>query len=236
MAGGLLNIVSVGNNNIILTGNPTKTFFKVAYSKYTNFGLQKFRLDYDGISDLRLTQESTFKFKIKRYADLLMDMYIVITLPDIWSPIHEPTTSTSDNWSAYDFRWIRDIGTHIIKEINITCGALTIQKYSGNYLQAMVDRDFSKDKKELFNQMTGNTEELFDPAYYDTRFGTYPSTFFTGYSGGAEPSIRGRNLYVPINAWFTMDSRCAFPLISLQYNELEISVTLRPIQEILQRD
>ena len=42
MAGGLLNIVSVGNNNVILTGNPTKTFFNVTYSKYTNFGLQNF--------------------------------------------------------------------------------------------------------------------------------------------------------------------------------------------------
>ena len=51
---------------------------------------------------------------------------------------------------------------------------------------------------------------------------------------GSEPSIRGRNLYIPINAWFGMDSRCAFPLISLQYNELEISVTLRPIQELFQ--
>ena len=52
MAGGLLNIVSVGNNNIILTGNPTKTFFNVTYSKYTNFGLQKFRIDYDGQREL----------------------------------------------------------------------------------------------------------------------------------------------------------------------------------------
>ena len=37
MPGGLLNIISVGNANLILTGNPSKTFFKVTYSKYTNF-------------------------------------------------------------------------------------------------------------------------------------------------------------------------------------------------------
>jgi len=29
MAGGLLNIIAIGNNNVILTGNPNKTFFKV---------------------------------------------------------------------------------------------------------------------------------------------------------------------------------------------------------------
>ena len=31
-----------------------------------------------------------------------------------------------------------------------------------------------------------------------------------------------------------MDSRCAFPLIALQYNELTITITLRPIQELFQ--
>ena len=58
MPGGLLNIISEGTNNVILTGSPTKTFFNVKYAKYTNFGLQKFRLDYDGMRDLRLTEDS----------------------------------------------------------------------------------------------------------------------------------------------------------------------------------
>ena len=37
MAGGLLNLIALGNQNIILTGNPTKSFFKSTYYKYTNF-------------------------------------------------------------------------------------------------------------------------------------------------------------------------------------------------------
>ena len=32
MAGGLLNLISHGNQNIILNGNPTKTFFKTTYA------------------------------------------------------------------------------------------------------------------------------------------------------------------------------------------------------------
>ncbi len=234
MAGGLLNIISVGINNIILTGNPSKTFFKVTYSKYSNFGLQKFRIDYDGLRDLRLTEPSTFTFKIPRYAELLMDTYLVVTLPDIWSPLHHPTTDTDRRWVAYDFRWIKDLGTHMIKEITITCGSLTLQKYSGEYLAAMVERDFSAEKKDLFNKMSGNVVELNDPANNFGRANTYPSVYYTNNTAGSEPSIRGRNLYIPINTWFTLDSRCAFPLIALQYNELVINVTLRPIQELFQ--
>ena len=241
MAGGLLNIISVGTNNIFLTGNPTKTFFKVKYSKYTNFGLQKFRIDYDGQRDLRLNEPSTFTFKIPRHADLLMDTYIVLNLPDIWSPIMNPTDLNNNKWSSYDFKWIQNLGIQMISEITITCGAALIQRYSGQYLSAMVERDFPKEKKDLFYKMTGNITEINDPGNAFSRMNTYPSAFFTGsitgMNGnpqGSEPSIRGRQLFIPINTWFTLDSRCAFPLVALQYNELHINVTLRPIRELFQ--
>jgi len=236
MAGGLLNIVALGNNNLFLTGNPSKTFFKVTYCKYSNFGLQKFRIDYNGLRDLRLTEDSTFTFKIPRYAELLMDTYIVVTIPDIWSPIHhpinDPVNGTNNRWAPYDFKWIEHLGTNMIKEIVITCGSLTLQRYTGEYLQMMVERDFTAEKKELFNQMTGHVLELNNPANAYTRANSYPSSIYSGAPDGAEPSIRGRNLYIPVNAWFTLNNGCAFPLIALQYNELVINVTMRPIRDL----
>lgn len=241
MAGGLLSIVSEGSANIILTGNPSKTFFKTTYCKYTNFGLQKFRLDYDGSRELKLTQPSVFTFKMKRYADLLMDTYLVVNLPDIWSPVWEPSESTGQEYSPYNFKWINDIGTQMIEEIEITCGSMILQKYSGRYLSAMVDRDFSSEKKELFNEMTGNVAEYNDPAHWNARAKNlvgggyyYPNAVYTANSNGAEPSIRGKTLYIPLNTWFTLQSKCAFPLVSLQYNELVINVTMRPIQDLFQ--
>lgn len=251
MAGGLLNLIAVGNGNIFLTGDPTKTFFRVAYSKYTNFGLQKFRIDFDGTRDLRLTEPSTFTFKMPRYAELLMDTYLVMTIPDIWSPIYPPIQKrvsddgtiindgqhTNNKWVPYEFRWIEDLGAQMIKEIEIRCGAYVLARYSGDYLSAMVDRDFPNEKKELFKKMSGNVPELNNPALAHMRTNTYPNAFYDDSNpptAGLEPSIRGRNLYIPLNAWFTMDSRCAFPMVALQYNELEISITLRPIQELFQ--
>jgi hypothetical protein len=237
MSGGLLNIVSVGNNNIFLTGNPSKTFFKTTYAKYSNFGLQKFRIDYDGIRDLRLTEQSVFTFKIPRYAELLMDTYMVLALPDIWSPLYPPTEDTENRWAPYEFRWIQNIGFQLIKEIHITCGSFTLAKYSGEYLGAMVDRDFTTDKKNLFNQMSGNVPELNNPSNAQGRINNYPTAFndeITTPVIGVEPSIRGRNIYIPLNTWFALNSKCAFPMISLQYNELSISVTLRPVQELFQ--
>lgn len=234
MAGGLLNIIALGNNNVILTGNPTKTFFKVTYSKYTNFGLQKFRIDYTGLREIRLSEPSTFRFKIPRYAELLMDTYIVVKLPDIWSPIYQPCEQTNQQWSPYEFKWIRNLGCIMIKEILIECGSTIIQRFSGQYLANMVERDFIGEKKKMFHEMAGNIPDLYDPANSSANNGNYPSAFQTANPLGAQPSILGRNLVIPINTWFCLNNATAFPLIALQYNELYITVTLRPIQELFQ--
>ena len=234
MAGGLLNIVSTGNNNLFLTGNPVKSFFKVTYAKYTNFGLQKFRIDYNGLRELRPSEDSIFTFKMPRYAELLMDTYIVVTIPDIWSPIHSPVTETSDRWAPYEFKWIENLGTHMIKEITINCGGLMLQRYSGDYLHTMMERDFTEEKKKLFYEMIGHVQEFTDPAYAQDRNNAYPNAVYTTNTVGAEPSIRGRNIYIPINTWFTLNSSCAFQLVALQYNELSITVTMRPIQDLFQ--
>jgi len=241
MAGGLLNLVSSGQESIILTGNPSKTFFKAVYAKYTNFGLQKFRLDFEGAKTLRLSEESYFTFKVKRYADLLMDCYLSVELPNIWSPIMPPAEPTQADvdantgvWVPYEFKWIENLGAQMISKIQITCGNQILQEFSGAYLLAVVQRDYSAEKKALFDTMTGNVPELNDPANSGARVNSYPNAYYTSDPAGAEPSIRARTIYIPLNAWFGLRSQMAFPLVALQYNELQINITMRPIQELFQ--
>ena len=231
MTGGLLNIVSYGNQNIILNSNPKKSFFKTAYAKYTNFGMQKFRIDFTGLRNLRMSEESRFTFTVPRYAELIMDTYLVVTLPTIWSPIYPPL-SCNDAWHPYEFRWIENLGTQMIKEIVFSVGGQILQRMTGKYLQAVVQRDLNGTKRSLYDNMTGNTAELNDPANYSGRKGTYPNVYYNTSQQGPEPSIRSRKLYIPLNAWFCNNSRTAFPLVALQYNELHIEVVMRPVREL----
>ena len=52
-------------------------------------GLQRFRLDYDGLRNLSFDSPTEFNFKIKRYAEMLWDTYIVVNMLDIWSPLYD---------------------------------------------------------------------------------------------------------------------------------------------------
>jgi hypothetical protein len=289
MPGGLLNLVSYGAQNVILNGNPSKTFFKCTYAKYTNFGLQKFRLDFDGARSLRMTEASTFTFKVPRYGDLLMDTYLVVTLPTIWSPILPPDNppppppspanpvqryelegvTAPDNgikcdnpcdnggpdckenvnvcgpktkidktseWCPYEFKWIKNLGTQMIKRVKFIVGGQVIQEYTGDHLYNLVERDFDNAKKDLYYKMTGNVDELNDPANAFGRKNEYPNVWPVKGEKynvmGPEPSIRARKLFIPLNIWFTLAAKMAFPLVSLQYNELNIEVEMRSINEL----
>jgi hypothetical protein len=237
MPGGLLNLVSYGNLNVILNGNPSKTFFKTTYAKYTNFGLQKFRIEFEGLRTLRLTEDSHFTFNIPRYADLFMDTYFVITLPTIWSPILS-VDGYDVSYSAYEFKWIENLGSQLIRKVRFMIGSQLIYEFTGQYLYNMVQRDFSEGKKKLFNEMTGNVPELNDPANYMDRNNIYPNAYLDSSwnsaqtTSGPQPSIPGKTLYIPFNIWSTLSSKLAIPLVSLQYNMMHIEVDCRPIQEL----
>jgi len=230
MPGGLLNLIAYGNQNIILNGNPKKTFFKSVYMKYTNFGIQKFRLDYQGTRDIDPNNDSVYVFKIPRNAELLLDSHLCFTLPDIWSPIWPPT-QVGDIWKPYHFKWINNIGTSLIKTVKVMIGTQLIQEYPGEYIRCVVERDYSEDKKKMFNTMSGNINEIHSPEIYNIDFvNNYPNAIYTG--SEQEPSIRGRKIYVPLNPWFMNNTQMSLPLVALQYNEVTIEITLKPMKEM----
>ena len=250
MAGGLLNLVSYGNENIIVNGNPTKTFFKAVYKKYTNFGLQRFRLLYEGQRTLSFTSATEFTFKIPRYAEMLWDTYLVLNLPDIWSPLYW-RADISGGFVPYEFQWIRNVGTTIINKVTIySGGGAILAEYDGEWMTNVIQRDEGPGKVDLFNRMTGNVPELYDPVSVNAKNSThmmwelwessvgpvldsYPNAIFDAscVALGIEPSIRGRKLYIPLLAWFCYSPKTALPLIAMQYQEISIKFEFRPVSE-----
>ena len=238
MTGGLMNIVAYGNENLLFNGNPKKTYFKATYQKYTNFGLQRFRIDFEGAKNLSEKTNTTFNFKIPRYAEMLYDTYLVINLPNIYSPIYHYNTEegveekNGHTFAPYEFRWVEELGTNWIEEIEIYSGGTSLGKYSGEYLNCVKERDFSEEKKKLWNRMTGNVSELNDPANANGNVNVYPNVFYNTGELSMEPSIRGRKLYIPLDAFFCDSSKMALPLVALQYQEISIKIELKPVMDV----
>ena len=226
-----MNLISESTENIILNGNPKKTFFKATYNKYTNFGMQRFRIDYDGQRKLHYGEKTEMLFKIPRYGDMLLDTYLVVNLPNIWSPLYW-NPDISGNWGEFGFRWIENLGAAMIHEIQVYSGGSILAQYPGEWLYVMKERDFNDTKKKLWDKMIGHIPELNDPANAEARSNVYPNAVNDGSCNQIEPSIRGRQLYIPLDAWFCAESKTALPLVSLQYQEVFIKITFRPICDL----
>jgi len=234
-----MNLISYGTGNIILNGNPKKTFFKVKYNKYTNFGMQRIRMDFRGLRQLQYSSSTTMEFKIPRVGDLLHDTYIVVNLPNIWSPLH---MNTDASCVPYEFQWTENIACAMIEDITIHSGGNILNRYSGEYLHFIKERDLNETKKKLWNRMTGNTPDMTDPAayhrskeykdnkYYDVY--KYPSSKWNATSVNREPSIRGKQIIIPLASWFSISSKMALPLVSVQYQTINISITFAPIKNL----
>lgn len=232
MPGGLMNLTSMGNENIILNGNPKKTFFKATYNKYTNFGMQKFRIDFEGNRVLNYDSPTVLDFKIPRYADMLYDTFICINMPDIYSPIkHVETDICNNNLLPYNFKWINEVGAFMIREIEIYSGGVSLSKYTGEYLSCLKERDYSLSKRKLWDKMVGNVTEMTDPGNTRGNVNTYPHAAYMD-ERGVEPSIRGRKLYIPMDAFFCDSTKLAIPLVALQYQEISIRITFEPVSRL----
>ena len=239
MPGGLLQLVAYGQSNIILTGDPKTTYFKSSYKKYTPFGMQRFRIDFEGLRNLSFDSKTEMEFKIPRYADLLWDTYIVVNLPDIWSPIFY-RNDVSGNYVPYEFNWINDIGFAMIDKITVHSGGSTLAEYSGEWMMNAIRRD-EGGKRVLLGNMTGSDNEierLVNPSKFNN--GKYPNAIFNVNNDPAlnsdvkeiEPSIRGRKLYIPLMAWFTYSTKVALPLVAMQYQEVSIKIEFNSVRDL----
>jgi len=247
MPGGLIQLVGVGAQNELVNGNPSMTHFRAVYRRHTNFAMEQIRMPFTSSNlEFPLSGTRTISCRIDRYAQLLHDCYLVLTLPDIWSPLkylngsvppagYDPRT----NSIGYEFQWIENIGYNLIDHVDVTMNGQVIQNLRGEWLKMYSYLTHDANKRTIVDQMVGNVPELNDPAHAYDRNGQYPHAIAPTalpstdpQTKTPEPSIRSRQLVIPLHFWFCENPGMALPLVSLQNAEVYINVTLRPVTEL----
>jgi hypothetical protein len=216
MAGGLLQLAGYGNQDIYLTGSPLISFFKIVYRRYTNFSMESISLEMDK-TELSFDQEKIFKRKIDRNADLVSKIYFSFTLPEIQSS------------NGTQFRWIKNIGTSIIRSVSFYIQGRKIDEHYGEWLNIWNELNLTAEQEKGYNEMIGNIPEIYDPANALGNNGIYPESDI---DVDFIPSIKSYRLYVPLIFWFNRHPGLALPLIALQYHEAELQFIMRPFRDL----
>jgi len=249
-----MQLVAVGAQNELVNGSPSMTHFRSVFRRHTNFAMEHIRMTFSS-SNLQFDNfgTRTLSCRIDRYANVLHDCYLNITLPDIWSPMvaipagSSPPTGYSTPCTAigYEFQWIPNIGYNMIDHIELVMNGTVIQRLNGEWLKMYSYFTHDQNKRQIVDQMVGNVTEMYDPGHAYDRNGqyphaiTYPNPVYDANqkiilpgSTIPEPSIRARQLVVPLHFWFCENVGSALPLISLQNSEVYINVVLQPITHL----
>ena len=76
MAGGLSQLVAYGAQDVYLTGDPKKTFWREKFSRYSNFAMESIQQDLIG----DIGPGRTLTFTLKRNGDLVSSIFFEITM------------------------------------------------------------------------------------------------------------------------------------------------------------
>jgi hypothetical protein len=135
MAGGLIQLVAVGVQDIYLIGNPQITFFKTVYKKYTNFSMESIQQPIDGRTDFGQQVEIT----IQRKGDLIKDIILEILLPTL------PT----------GYYWSNGIGNVLIKQVDLEIGGQLIDRHFSEWLDIWHQLTTNEGIVGAYNSMVG---------------------------------------------------------------------------------
>ena len=221
MAGGLMQLVAYGAQDVYLTGNPQITFWKVTYRRHTNFAMESIEQTFNGQADFGRRVTCT----ISRNGDLAYRTYLQVTLPEIGQSL--------SSGSVYA-RWLDFPGEQLISQVEVEIGGQRIDRQYGDWMHIWNQLTLSKEQERGYYKMVGNTTQLTyvcDP--------TFAAVDGPCSADGVRQVCAPRNalpettLYVPLQFWYCRNPGLALPLIALQYHEVKINLDIRNIEECL---
>jgi hypothetical protein len=226
MAGGLLQLVAYGAQDVFLTGTPEITFWKVSYRRHTNFAMESIEQTFSGQADFGRRVTCT----ISRNGDLAYRTYLQVTLPEI----NQSMVSNSSTDGVYA-RWLDFIGEQLIAQVEIEIGGQRIDRQYGDWMHIWNQLTLTSEQKRGYFKMIGNTTALTyitDPLFAAI---SGPCSSTAGPSQVCAPrnALPETTLYIPLLMWFCRNPGLALPLIALQYHEVKINLDIRPIGECL---
>jgi len=142
MAGGLMQLVAYGAQDVYLTGNPKVTFFQAVYKRHTNFAMENIQQTVNGSA----TSSGRVSVTVARNGDLIGEMYIDLQT-------NACNTYSGPSTTIMDACWIAE---RAILDIELSIGGQRIDKHYQRWWRLYSELYMDSDKKASYAQMTTN--------------------------------------------------------------------------------
>ena len=136
MAGGLMQLVAYGAQDVYLTGNPKVTFFQAVYKRHTNFAMENIEQTVNGTPG----PDGRVSVTVARNGDLVADMYVEMKAGT--------TAVTDDAWLA----------ERAVKDVELSIGGQRIDKHYQKWWRLYSELYLDESKKANYGKMTTATK------------------------------------------------------------------------------
>ena len=190
MAGGLMQLVAYGAQDVYLTGQPKVTFFQAVYKRHTNFAMENIQQTVNGSA----SNSGRVSVTIARNGDLVGDMYIRL------QPTMQNSANLTSTGSNFDSNWVAE---RSIASIELTIGGQRIDKHYQAWWRLYAELFLGESDKINYGRMTSSPVTVVDTTNLNSVY--LPLLFFFN---------RNPGLYLPLIALQYHEVRMDFDLSS----------------------
>lgn len=217
MAASLLRVITSGvqDTRLLCTkGEPDISLFTKVFIKAGRFTTQWVRLDFD--TSINLGTSATIT--LPRKGHLISRLYLVTTMPDIYTIQNNARTTAGSNFVGPSFGWTNSLGHAIIQEATLEIGGATVERLDGRLLEVLDEFYSPLEKQIVMNKLICRKDNGF----------TYQSF---GYN---ELNTR---VVTPLPFWFSSgDSALALPIDAIQADLVKLNIRFNPINAVYVSD
>jgi len=209
MTGGLIQLVSIGFEDLYLNADPEITYFKMVYKRHTNFSQEPIIQMFNTNADFgkRLT------CSIAKTADLLSNMYIYVEIPELPKLYNGSVENKIDK-----FKWAKKLGYALINYVELEINGQLVDKLYGDWMNIWSILTVSDGRKSE-DILIGNIPELYEPSNGKNSYKLYiPLDFFFS---------KNKGLALPLIALHMSDIK-----IHVEFNSLENVLIASPTHYI----
>ena len=142
MAGGLMQLVAYGAQDVYLTGQPKVTFFQAVYKRHTNFAMENIQQTVNGSAG----SSGRVSVTIARNGDLVGNMYVALTPQTLQGAANLTSTNTN-----FDTCWLAE---RAIAAVELTIGGQRIDKHYQAWFRLYAETFLGESDKINYGKMT----------------------------------------------------------------------------------
>ena len=155
MAGGLMQLVAYGAQDVYLTGTPKVTFFQAVYKRHTNFAMENIEQTVNGSAG----DNGRVSVTIARNGDLIGDMYVEL--------VAGSSLGSRAGVGPVDACWVAE---RAIKDVELSIGGQRIDKHYQIWWRLYSELMLDETKKVNYAKMTTDATAVGNTVYLPLLF------------------------------------------------------------------